>query len=193
MRVCIYSRVSTDKQDAANQLAQLREFAAKQNWTVVAEYVDLGEPGAKSDRAEFQRMLEDSSRRKFDLVLFWSLDRLTREGALKTLQYLNQFTTWGVGFRSYTESYLDSCGMFRDAVVAILGCIAAQEKARISERTRAGLARVRAAGKTLGRPAKLNGYHAAEIARLKALGHSGRAVAARLGIAESSVRRLAAR
>lgn len=63
MRIAIYSRVSTLKQDTENQLVQLREFAAKQGWEVVREYVDY-ESGAKAERVEFQRMFEDASRRK---------------------------------------------------------------------------------------------------------------------------------
>lgn len=90
MKVAIYTRVSTDKQDAANQLPQLREFAAKQGWQIVKEYSDAGESGTKSDRAALLQMFEDASRKKFDLVLFWALDRLSREGTFKTLQYLNR-------------------------------------------------------------------------------------------------------
>jgi DNA invertase Pin-like site-specific DNA recombinase len=107
MKIAIYARVSTDKQDNENQLVQLREFAAKQGWNVFAEYVDR-ESGAKSDRVEFQRMFTDASRRKFDLVLFWALDRLSREGVLQTLQHLNRLENHGVGFRSFTEQYFDS-------------------------------------------------------------------------------------
>ena len=69
-------------------------------------------------------MFMDAAQRRFDVVLFWALDRLTREGALETLQYLNQLSRYGVGYRSFTEAYLDSCGMFREAVIAILGAIA---------------------------------------------------------------------
>ena len=69
-KIAIYARVGTDKQDNENQLVQLREFA-KQGWSLFAEYVDR-ESGAKSDRAEFQRMFADASKRKFDLVLFWA-------------------------------------------------------------------------------------------------------------------------
>jgi DNA invertase Pin-like site-specific DNA recombinase len=76
MRVAIHSRVSTIKQGTENQLAQLLEFAAKQGWDIVAEYTDY-ESGAKAERAEFQRMFGDASRRKFDLVLFRALDRLS--------------------------------------------------------------------------------------------------------------------
>jgi len=82
MRVALYARVSTrDKgQETENQLRQLRDFAIHSGWTIVAEYIDH-ESGKVSDRAEFQRMFEDASRRQFDVLLFWSLDRLSREGA----------------------------------------------------------------------------------------------------------------
>jgi len=188
MQIAIYSRVSTDKQDAQNQLVQLREFATKQDWPIVAEYVDYAS-GAKSDRVQFQTMFRDASQRKFDLVLFWSLDRFTREGSYQTAHYLNQLDNWGVGFRSYTEQYLDSTGIFKEAVISILSTVAKQERIRISERTKAGLAIARAKGKTLGRPTKVNGQHRAEIARLRSAGLSGRAIARHLSISEGSVRR----
>jgi DNA invertase Pin-like site-specific DNA recombinase len=190
VKITLYLRVSTDKQETENQAVQLREFAAKQGWQIVREYCDY-ESGSKADRPQFQQMFEDASRRKFDLVLFWALDRLSREGVYQTLQHLNRLESYGVGFRSFTEPYFDSCGVFKDAVIAIMATLAKQERIKRAERTRAGLARVRAAGKRLGRPAKLNGQHAAEIARLRASGLSGRAIADRLGISEHSVRRLA--
>jgi DNA invertase Pin-like site-specific DNA recombinase len=189
MNVAIYARVSTEKQDNENQLAQLREFAAKQGWTVFAEYVDR-ESGSKSDRAEFQQMFVDASKRKFDLLLFWALDRLSREGVLQTLQHLNRLENYGVGFRSFTEQYFDSCGIFREAVISIMATLAKQERVRRSERTKAGLAVARARGKKLGRPQLRADITA--IARLKAQGLSLRAIARHLGIGDGSVRRLLA-
>ena len=70
MKIALYLRVSTDKQETDNQALQLRDFAPKQGWHIVEEYVDY-ETGSKGDRPEFQRMFKDASRRKFDLVLFW--------------------------------------------------------------------------------------------------------------------------
>jgi len=189
MKIAIYARVSTEKQDNENQLVQLREFAAKQGWNVIAEYVDR-ESGAKSDRVEFQRMFADASKRKFDLVLFWALDRLSREGVLQTLQHLNRLENHGVGFRSFTEQYFDSCGIFREAVISIMATLAKQERVRRSERTKAGLAMARSKGKKLGRP-QLRA-NVAEISRLKAQGLSLRAIARQLGIGDGSVRRLLA-
>ncbi len=189
MKIALYARVSTkDKgQETENQLVQLREFAAKQGWTITREYIDR-ETGGTSDRAEFQAMFADASRRKFDLVLFWSLDRLSREGVLETLQHLNRLTGCGVGDKSFTEQYLDSCGIFKDAVIGILAVIAKQERVRLSERTKAGLAIARSRGRQIGRP-RLQ-VKTAEITRLMAQGLSQRAVGRELGISEGSVRRL---
>ena len=103
-RAAFYARVSTDDkgQSPDNQLVDLRRFAAAQNWPVVAEYVDY-DSGSKSARVQLKAMLDSASRREFDVLVFWSLDRLSREGALKTLQILNQLAGWGVAYRSYTE------------------------------------------------------------------------------------------
>src|ERR1039458_8010006 len=153
MNIALYSRVSTkDKgQDVENQLKQLREFCAKQEWHVVAQYIDHAS-GNRSDREQFLAMFSAASRREFDCVLFWSLDRFSREGVYETLQYLQRLTSCGVGYRSFTEQYLDSCGFFRDAVISILATIAKQERVRLSERTLAELARARAQGRVGGRP-----------------------------------------
>ena len=189
MKIALYARVSTkDKgQETENQLVQLREFAAKQNWQITREYIDP-ETGGTSDRVQFQAMFADASRRKFDLVLFWSLDRLSREGVLETLQHLNRLTACGVGYKSFTEQYLDSCGIFKDAVIGILAVIAKQERVRLSERTKAGLAIARSKGRIIGRP-RLQ-VQPGQIARLIAQGLSRRAVGRELGISEGSVRRL---
>lgn len=130
------------RQDFTNQLFALREFAAKQGWTIYCEYVDRV-TGSTDERPEFPRMFEESSQRRFDVLLFWSLDRLSREGALETLQHLQRLTGYGVAWRSFTEQYLDSTGIFREAVIGILAVMAKQERVRLSQRTRAGLERVR--------------------------------------------------
>jgi DNA invertase Pin-like site-specific DNA recombinase len=191
MRVGIYIRVSTDKQDAENQLPQLREFAAKQGWQIVHEYVDQGESGTKADRTALLQMFEDASRKKFDLLLFWALDRLSREGTFKTLQYLNRLDSYGVGYRSFIEPYFDSCGIFKEAVIAIVATLAKQEAILRSERTKAGLARAKARGKLLGRR-KVIQHTAADIVGLRANEMSFRAIGRQLGISEGSVRRIIA-
>jgi DNA invertase Pin-like site-specific DNA recombinase len=129
----------------------LRQFARVQDWTIVHEYIDRVS-GKHSDRAQFHKLFADAAQRKFGLVLFWALDRFSREGVSATLQHLERLTGYGVNWRSYSEQYLDSCGVFRDAVLAILAVIAKQERVRLSERTLAGLARARKEGRIGGRP-----------------------------------------
>src|SRR5258708_7510439 len=110
VRAALYLRISTrdGRQDADNQRGQLRSFCQSQGWEIIAEYEDH-ESGGKAERGRFQAMMADAARRQFDVVVFWALDRLSREGALETLQHLNALSAHGVGFRSFTEPYLDSC------------------------------------------------------------------------------------
>jgi DNA invertase Pin-like site-specific DNA recombinase len=186
MRVALYGRVSTrDKgQDTENQLIQLREFAIKLGWVIVREYVDHAS-GSHSDRTQFQEMFADASKREFDVVLFWSLDRLSREGTLETLQHLQRLTSYGVGYRSFTEQYLDSCGMFKDAIIGILATLAKQERVRIGERTRAGLDVARAKGKRLGRP--VVSVDAGAVRKLRAEGLSYARIAAQMGCSAGTI------
>jgi DNA invertase Pin-like site-specific DNA recombinase len=104
MRVAIYARVSSKggRQEAENQLRQLRTFAVSQSWTMVHEYVDR-QSAKTADREQFQLMFQSASVRGFDVLLFWSLDRLSREGTVATLNHLQRLNSYGVGYRSFTE------------------------------------------------------------------------------------------
>ena len=188
MRAALYARISTkDKgQEIENQLRQLREFAASQGWTVCREFVDR-ETGSTDDRAEFQSMFQEASQRKFDVLLFWALDRLSREGVLETLQHLNRLTSYGVGYRSFTEQYFDSCGIFKDAVIAIIATVAKQERVRISQRVKAGLETARAKGRRLGRPQVV--VDVRRIAALRQQGRSWPQIAKELGVGVGTVYR----
>jgi DNA invertase Pin-like site-specific DNA recombinase len=191
VRVALYSRVSTkDKgQDVRNQTDQLREFCSKQGWQIVKEYTDKAS-GKRGDRIQFQAMFEAASRREFDTVLFWSLDRLSREGVLETLQHLQRLTAYGVGYKSYTEEYLDSCGIFRDAVIGILATVAKQERIRLSERVTAGLARAKREGRTGGRPKVI--VSTSKMRKLADRGLNAVQIGAQLGVSRMTVaRRLA--
>jgi DNA invertase Pin-like site-specific DNA recombinase len=189
--VAVYARVSTTRvstkggQDTENQLAQLRTFCESQGWAVYHEYVDHASGKNADGRAEFQRLFADAAQRKFDLVLFWALDRFSREGVLATLQYLQRLSGYGVGYRSFTEGYLDSCGMFRDAVIGILAVIAKQERVRISERVTAGLARAKAAGRTGGRPKAI--FNRAKAHELRQAGLSIAKIAAQMGVSGPTI------
>jgi DNA invertase Pin-like site-specific DNA recombinase len=191
MKVAIYTRVSgkSNRQDAANQALQLIEYCQRQGWDYV-EYTDRM-TGTRADRAEFQRMFEDARLKHFDMVLFWALDRFSREGTLKTLEYLQRLDSYGVAWKSFTEQYLDSTGMFRDAVIAILATIAKQEHARLSERVVAGLRRAKREGKVLGRKRII--LDRERIRTMHAAGQSVRAIASQIGISKSLVANIIAK
>jgi DNA invertase Pin-like site-specific DNA recombinase len=122
---------------------------------VVTEYVDTVTGSGKKNRPQFDAMMLAASQKKFDVLLFWSLDRLSREGIVKTLSYLEQLKDWGVAWRSYTQPFLDTGNeMTNGIVLSVPAAVAKQERISISERTRAGLARARRAGNKLGRPRK---------------------------------------
>lgn len=185
--VALYARVSTkDKgQSTENQLPELRRYAEVYGYSIYREYVEH-ESGGTGKRSEFQALFADAHLRRFDLVLFWSLDRFSREGALPTLQYLNQLQIWGVGYKSLTEQYLDSVGLFQEAIISILATLAKQERIRLSERTKAGMARRRAEGVQIGPPVKSSAV-IEQIHGLKGDGLSNYAIAKALQISASTV------
>jgi DNA invertase Pin-like site-specific DNA recombinase len=129
------------------------------------------EVGGKADRTEFKALLLEAYQQKFDLVVFWRLDRFSREGTLATLRYLKELKDHGVNYKSYTEPYLDSLGPFGDVIVSMLVTIAAQDLVKISKNTKAALAKKKAAGMQLGAPTK-DFSTIDQLRRLKASGAS---------------------
>jgi DNA invertase Pin-like site-specific DNA recombinase len=150
----IYARVSTkDKgQDPENQLTQLREYCARQGLKIAEEYTDQASGKTAAKRDAFKRMFEDASRRKFDVVIVWALDRFTREGVHETFNHIKRLNDYGVQFESYTEPHFRTTGPAGELMLAVAAWIAKQERQRISDRTKAGLKIARREGKTLGRP-----------------------------------------
>jgi putative DNA-invertase from lambdoid prophage Rac len=180
-RALIYSRVSTADQELENQLRQLRQYAATQNWEIVEVICDVASGGKDAkERQGLARVLLLAHQRKFDVLLFWSLDRLSREGSRKTISYLTTLEQHGADWHSYSEPYLSTLGIFKDALIALLSALAKQERARISERTKAGLERAKASGKRLGRP-KSSAAKIVEARKLRAAGLSYGKIAAKMG------------
>lgn len=125
MRAAIYARVSTadGRQDSDNQITELRRFAEVQGWDIAGEYIDH-ESGSKADRAQFRRMFTDAAKRRFDLVLVWALDRLTREGVAETFEYIKRLTSNGVQFVSFTEEHFRTTGPAGELMIAVAAWIA---------------------------------------------------------------------
>jgi DNA invertase Pin-like site-specific DNA recombinase len=174
-----------------NQLEQLRAYCDRQGWKIAGEYIDQ-RSGKNGDREEFKRMMNNAYQREFDVVLFWSLDRFSREGSYATLQYLKQLDSYGVSFKSFTEQYLDGTGVFKDAIIAIIGAMANQERLRLSERVVAGLERARKQGRVGGRPKirRDRDRDAAKIRQLREDGQSYGEIADELGRSRSDIARV---
>jgi DNA invertase Pin-like site-specific DNA recombinase len=159
MRIAIYARVSKEEgsqnsQDPLNQLKPLREFCAAMGWVIAAEFVDYAS-GGDSNRPQFKTMLGRVRQRHFDLVLVWALDRFSREGMTNTLSYMKQLHDYKTTFKSLQEPWLDTSNEgIGQVILAVFSWVAEQEKKRISERTKAALARKKALGVKLGRPPK---------------------------------------
>lgn len=194
-RIAIYARVSTNKkvgdpkrQETENQLRQLRQFAKQHGWKVEKEYTD-NESGRSANRKQFEQLFQDAHQRQFDLVLFWSLDRFSREGVHPTLTHLRRLNGYGVDFRSFTEQYIDSAGEFSEVIISLLATLAKQEAVRHVERINSGLERAKAEGKTLGRP-KTPARQARAVKELRDAGQTMRQVAQTLGISAATVLRI---
>ena len=173
MKVSLYARISKESSDNTNQLIILREYCDKMGFEIVHEYLDVIS-GAALSRPEFNKMMQDASKRKFDMLLFFALDRLTREGTRKTIQYLQMLDDYGVAYKSYSEQYIDSSGIFKDVIIALLSTLAKQERIRISERVHAGLNKARLQGRVGGRPLLDEG----KIKKIKKLKNDGLSIVA---------------
>ena len=185
MKIGIYSRVSKESSDNTNQLIILRQYCQKMHYEIYDEYTDVAS-GGSPNRPEFNRMMKDASKRKFDMLFFYALDRLTREGTRKTIHYLQLLDDYSISYKSYTEQYIDSSGIFKDVIIALLSTLAKQERIRISERVKAGLEKSRQQGRVGGRPA-LDESKVKEIKKLKSDGISIVAIAKELKISRGSI------
>jgi len=144
----LYIRVSSDKQTGKNQIAELRQLAKARGYEpVVYEEIE----SAAKVRPTFNRMLADARAGRVRTILVWALDRFHRS-MLGSIQDVLELDRIGVPVMSVREPWLDTSGPVRPLLVAIFGWVAEQERARLIERTKAGLERARRDGTRLGRP-----------------------------------------
>jgi DNA invertase Pin-like site-specific DNA recombinase len=174
-------------QDTANQLNQLREFCAASGYTIVQEFVDHA-TGKHSGREQFQAMFTAASRREFDLVVTWALDRLSREGVAQTFEHIKRLRSYGVEYVSFTEPHFRTTGPAGELMIAVAAWIAEQERKRISERTLAGLAKARRQGRIGGKRPLVTDRD--KIAELDADGWTMREIGEEMGISAASVCRV---
>jgi len=163
MKVALYARVSLDEgkldrryQEPENQLVPLREWAKNQGWDVFGEFVDRAS-GADPNRSELRRMLQAGMMRQFECILVWRLDRFSRENMSQVVGRIQKLRERGVGIKSFHESWLDTeaTNPMGELVLAVMAWAAAEERRKISDRTKAGIAQRRAIGQWRGgRPKK---------------------------------------
>lgn len=168
--VAIFSRVSTGDQTTENQSKQLIEWAERRGWSVVLNYQVEGTAWKTHSDQMLNQALVDARAGKYRYLLVWSLDRLSRQGSLETLQILDRFRQLGVDVISLQESWTEMGGSVRDLLAGIMGWIAKQESDRKSERVKAGLERTRAKGTVLGRRPNVPYVDLNLVAELKAKG-----------------------
>ena len=195
-RVGMYGRTSTiDKdQNPETQLMPLREFAQAQGWQIHCEYVDQAPATDLVHRTEWRKLLDDASKRRFDLVLVWKMDRAFRS-VLDAATTLERLRAWGVGLRSYTEPWLDTTSPFGEALYYITVAYAQLERGILRERVKAGMDRARREGKRIGRPRVTDrpGFNrrlSEVLERLRAGNISRRQAAQELDIGYASLKRL---
>jgi DNA invertase Pin-like site-specific DNA recombinase len=183
MTAALYARVSTTDQTCENQLIELRRYCEARGWHVLKEFVDTGVSGAKDRRPALDDLLRLARRRRFDVLICWRLDRLGRN--LRHLVILlEELQGLGIGFVSLGEG-IDLATPAGRLQLHILAALAEFERSRIQERVKAGLARVKAAGRRLGRPVS-----PVPLDRLESVkGMSVRDAAKALGVSRSTAQR----
>ncbi|MCZ8317829.1 MAG: recombinase family protein [Lysobacteraceae bacterium] len=189
-RVALYLRVSTDGQTTEHQRRELEEVAQRAGWQVVEVYADEGVSGAKGrdKRPAFDRLLKDATRRRFEVVAAWSVDRLGRS-MRDLLDFLQELQAAGVDLFLHKQA-LDTSTPAGRALFQMCGVFAEFERAMIQDRVRSGLATAKAKGVRLGRP-KASPELEARIAELLAQGMGQRAIVKALGCGSSTVKRVA--
>lgn len=160
LKAAIYARVSTDDkgQTTENQTRALHEYAQRRDWPIVGVYTEHETAWKGGHQAELARACDDARRGRFQVLLVWALDRLSREGPLAILRLFDRLGRYRCQVVSLQESWTEAPGELHPILLALAGWVAELESRRRSERTRAGMARAKAtgtrSGKPIGRPRK---------------------------------------
>lgn len=152
-RVAIYVRVSTRDQRLLQQFREVRRMVERRGWTIVKVYRERRSAKHGAHRPEWERLRKDASRRRFGAVAVWSIDRMGRS-TLDVLKAVEGFERRGVELLIVKQK-VDTTTPLGKVLLTILAAFAQMERELNSERTRAGMAAAKAAGKHMGRVAIL--------------------------------------
>jgi DNA invertase Pin-like site-specific DNA recombinase len=175
-----------------NQRSELLAVAERRGWEVAQQYSDHGISGAKGrdKRPAFDRMLKAATRREFDMIAAWSVDRLGRS-LQHLVAFLGEVHAAGVDLYLHQQA-LDTSTPAGKAMFQMCGVFAEFERAIIVERVNAGLKRARANGKILGRPKIATGTEGS-IRKALAKGDKGiLKIAGEFGVGSGTVQRIKA-
>ena len=171
-RAAVYVRVSTAEQEVAMQEMELGEYCERRGWSSVV-YRDRGQSGAKNDRPALNALLAEMRKRKFDVLIVWSLDRLARS-LKQLLSIAEECKTLGVDLVSLKQN-VDTTLPAGRLTFQVLGAVAEFEREMLRDRVRAGMSQAKRAGKRVGRPARRQ-FHSVDIERMKVLRARGTSV-----------------
>ena len=138
-RAVLYLRVSTDEQHAENQLQPLKKFCKQRDLEIVEVYMEAGTAWKSGHQPRWAQLMKDAAHRHFDVLVTWSLDRITREGIDTIFMRIKALKTYNISVLSYQEQWLETLGSMADLFIALLSWVANFESSRRSERTKAGL------------------------------------------------------
>ncbi len=190
MKTALYYRVSSDEQTTACQKPEVESLVAARSLSVVKTYDETG--SAAKARPQFEQMLADAKAGHFKVLVIWALDRFGRSmaGNINDVLALDRL---GIKVISVREPWMDTAGPVRELLIAIFSWCAQQERARLIERTKAGLVVARAKGKKLGRPSeRMASDPAAVVAAWRGTGQTYAKLAKQLGgVSTSTAHRLA--
>lgn len=186
-KIAIYARVSTSSQTVENQFQELRSVANRNGWNIVAELSDSGLSGAKGrdQRPAFDELLKRATRREFDLIMVWAIDRLGRS-IQHLVGFMNEIQSLGVDLYVHQQA-IDTTTPSGRMIFGIFSALGEYERELIRERIIAGQRRARSQGVKIGRPSKMNDAVRTSVALLREKGVGIRDIAKRLEIGVGTV------
>ena len=180
IKCVIYLRVSTKSQDTTNQLHPLKEYVERMGYELVGVYEDFGVSGTKSSRPQLDQMILDGRRRKYSMILSWSVDRVGRD-LRHLLNFCNEMNELGINLYFHTQN-IDTSTNIGKMFFNILGSISEFEKSLLRERIISGLERYKKSGGVLGRPSSVNESLRISVRLLKDKGLGVREICRKLSL-----------
>jgi DNA invertase Pin-like site-specific DNA recombinase len=187
MKVICYARCSTVHQNPENQLNELRTAAERYGWTILKEYIDHGVSGKKGreQRPQFNAMMNSALRKEADLVMFWGIDRASRNLS-HLVEMMSDLHSKNVGMYFHQQN-IDSTTPSGRAMLSMAGVFAQFESEMLRERILASHERAKSEGKTIGRPSMINEALKTSIRYMREQGVGIKKIASELNVGVGTV------